>query len=88
MCAPPPFPAPPLLCHMRTPHPLPRDPANLCLALSSGERDNAKIFYIFIFVASAFTGALLAAPIEALLAPAEVRGGEWTGEGGLQSLNV
>jgi hypothetical protein len=30
------------------------------------DRDNAKLFYIFIFVSSALNGALLAAPVEAL----------------------
>jgi len=30
------------------------------------DRDNAKLFYVFIFVSSALNGALLAAPIEAL----------------------
>jgi hypothetical protein len=31
------------------------------------DRDNSKLYYIWIFVASALSGGLLAAPIEALL---------------------
>ena len=32
------------------------------------DRDNAKLYYIFIFISSAVNGGLLAAPLEALLA--------------------
>jgi len=52
--------------------------------LQPWDRDNAKIFYIFVFVAAAFNGALLAAPFEYLLSgePGSSRLAAWVDAAG------